>query len=351
LHVGGFAHSNPKTEPYRTDRVDGHIAEHTLPHIDEVQLEAGQRLSVVASTSIVADVVANVGGDTIQLTTLIEPGQDPHGYEPTPSALAAVEMSHVVFVNGFGLEEGLLESIETTAGGVVVAVSAGIEPLAVHTEHHDEHMHHEDAEHDQHEEEHHEVEHMEHDEHVHEHGPVDPHVWFDPANVMVWVENIEHVLSGADPSNSEIYHEQAEVYLKNLETLDTSMRETFATLPDNRKKIVTDHHIFSYFAKAYGFDVVGAVLPSGSSSVETSARQIAELVEVMRREGVYTIFVGRTAGRGMEKLAASVAAETGEDVNVVELLTGSLSSRGTEGDTYLGYMEYNMGQIMGGLER
>ena len=327
------------------DGSDHYEHEEYIPNVNAVPLEAGQKLLVVASTSIVADVVSNIGGDSIELATLIKPGQDPHSYEPTPSAFAAVEKAHVVFVNGFGLEENLLESIESTAGGVVVAVSAGIEPLEVHTEHHDEHMHHEDAEHDQHEEEH-----MEHDEHAHDHGPIDPHVWFDPNNVMVWVENIEHVLTEADPSNKTSYHERAEEYLKQLEALDTSMRESFARLPEDRRKIVTDHHMFGYFARTYGFEVAGAVLPSGSTSVETSARQVAELVEVMRREGVYTIFIGRTAGRGMEKLAASVAAEAGEEVKVVELLTGSLSSGSTEGDTYLGYMEYNVRQIMVGLE-
>lgn len=317
--VAVFAGGNAKTESDHNDGSDHHERDESLPNISAVQLEVGQKLAVVASTSIVGDVVANVGGDSIELRVLVGIGQDPHSYEPTPSALAAVEKAHVVFVNGFGLEEGLLDSIESTAKGVVVIVSTGLEPL--------------ETGHDQ-----------------HEHGPIDPHVWFDPTNVMLWVENIEQALSEADPSNHEGYHGRAEEYLKRLRTLDESMRKKFAALPEDRKKLVTDHHLLGYFADEYGFEVIGAILPSTSTSAEASTRQMAELVELLHHEGVTTIFIGSTVGRGLEKLAESIAEELGEEVRIVGMLTGSLSTRGTQGDTYLGYMEYNVEQIMSGLE-
>jgi ABC-type Zn uptake system ZnuABC Zn-binding protein ZnuA len=319
-----FAGGKTGTEWGNHDGSDHHEYEESIPDISAVQLEADQKLLVVASTSIVADVVANVGDDSIELTTLIEPGQDPHSYDPTPSALAAVEKAHVVFVNGFGLEEGLLDIIESTATGVVVPVSAGIEPLP--------------------------MEQFDHAEHTHDHGVIDPHVWFDPTNVMQWVENIEHVLSEADPMNKQAYHERAYAYLNHLGTLDNSIRLDFDALPDSRKKLVTDHVFLGYFADQYGIEVIGTLLPNTTTSAETSARQIAGLVEVLQHTGITTIFVGSTAGTGLERLAESVAEEIGGEVNIVHILTGSLTAPGSQGDTYLGYMEYNARQIINGLK-
>jgi ABC-type Zn uptake system ZnuABC Zn-binding protein ZnuA len=314
-----------------------------LPDISAVQLRDGQKLKVLASTSIVGDVVANVGGDDIELTVLIGIGQDPHSYEPKPSSLRAVEQAHVVFVNGFGLEEGLLETIESAARGVIVAVSAGIEPIDTDQRYgsqHDESSTAQDRD-----------DAARHDEGHREHGTVDPHVWFDPTNVIVWVANIEQALSGADPENRQGYHERAEEYLKRLETLDQSIRRKLSTVPENRRKLVTDHYLFNYFADEYGFKVIGAILPGISTSAEASARQFANLVELLRKEGITTIFVGSTAGRGLEKLAAAVADELGEQVRIIYMLTGSLAERGMPGDTYIGYMEYNLNQIMNGLTR
>jgi ABC-type Zn uptake system ZnuABC Zn-binding protein ZnuA len=303
-----------------------------LPHIEAVQLKSGQKLKVLASTSIVGDAVANVGGGDIELTVLIGTGQDPHSYEPTPSALKSVEQAHVLFINGFGLEEGLLESIESHAGGVIVSISAGIAPMEMDRHHRQDHngdIH--------------------HDEEHNAHGQVDPHVWFDPTNVMVWVENIERALSEADPVHRRGYHERAGVYLKQLEDLDASMRRKFSAIPEENRKLVTDHQLFNYFADEYDFEVIGTILPGVSTSAEASARQFATLVELLREEGITTIFVGSTAGRGLDKLSESIADEL-DDVRIVEMLTGSLHERGKPGDTYIGYMEYNVNQIMYGLK-
>jgi ABC-type Zn uptake system ZnuABC Zn-binding protein ZnuA len=340
--INGFAGTGGNDD---SDHIDAHEpspGEETLPHVDRVELVAGQKLMVAATTSIVGDVVKNIGGDLIELTVLIEPGQDPHGFEPTPSTIATIERAHVIFVNGFHLEEGLLDIIETTALGVVVPVSAGIEPLDIQGKYgYDDHNDHTD-----HEEEHH----ADHDEHHHEHGSVDPHVWFNPNNVMKWAENIAHVLSEADPDNGESYRLNAEEYVKQLALLDQSIHQRFYTLPESKKKLFTDHHVLSYFADEYGFEVIGTLLPSGTTSTEASARRMAELLKLLKRENATTIFVGDTAGRSLRKLSESISEELGEEVSIVMLLTGSLSVPGTPGDTYLGYMEYNVNQIMRGFK-
>ena len=295
--------------------------EESIPKVEAVELEEGQRLLVVATTSIIGDVVANVAGDSIDLTVLVGTSQDPHGYEPTPSALAAAEKAHVLFVNGFGLEEGLLDAIEAAARGVVIPVSTGIETIET----------------------------TQAQKNKNQHGPVDPHVWLDPTNVMVWVENIEYVLSAMDAKNSAVYHGRAELYLESLMSLDASMRRRFASIPVNKRKLVTDHRLFGYFAEEYGFEVAGAILPGYSTSSDTSARQIADLVEMLRREEITTIFVGTTAGRGLEKLADSISRELGQNVSIVDMLTGSLSAAGEPGDSYIDYMVYNVNQIVDGL--
>ena len=304
-----------------------HESEHHqngLPHIQAISLGEGQKLRVVATTSIIGDVVSNLAGDAAELTVLIGMGQDPHSFEPTPQALVAVERAHIVFVNGFGLEEVLLDAIEETAQGHIVPVSAGIETLALEKE--DEGG-------------------------VHDHGSVDPHVWMDPTNVLVWVENIESVLAGADPRNHEGYETRAEQYATQLRRLDAWMRVRFAEIPTAERKLVTDHHLLGYFADEYGFRVIGAVLPATGTNAEPSAKQTAELVELLRRENTRSILVGTTAGRGVDSLGRAVAAEVGGDVQIVGMLTGSLAPKGRPGDTYLGYMEYNTDQIVKAVRR
>ena len=321
--VAGCSRSGTEEQYHATDSAESILS------VDAVALEAGEKLSVVASTSIIGDVVVNIGGDRIELHVLVGVGQDPHSYEPRPSDLAYVERADLVFINGFGLEEGLIRTIENTAGGAMVPVSLGIDPITSDFAHQEQND----------------------GDGSHEHGSVDPHVWFDPTNVMVWVDNIEHVLSEADPVNRDYYRERSQAYRKRLVALDQSMRSRFASLPESHKKLVSDHRVFGHFADEYGFESVGAILPGATTSGETSARQTADLVETLRRENVMTLFVGSTAGRGLGKLAEALAGELGPEVKIVDILTGSLTEEGIPGNTYIDYMEYNAAQVMKGLSR
>jgi len=134
-----------------------------------------------------------------------------------------------------------------------------------------------------------------------------------------------------------------------LTELDREIRSRIASLPDERRKLVLDHESFSYFADEYGLRTVGTVVPGTSDRAEPSAQEVARLVDVIREEGVDTIFVGRTASRGLQRLAQTIADEVGREVAIVPILSGSLSTPGERGDTYLDFLRYNVEQIMTGL--
>ena len=299
-----------------------------IPSIEKIPLENGEKLAVVVTTNIIGDVVANIGGELVDIVVLMESGQDPHGYEPTPKALASIERSHLVMLNGFDLEEGLVETVRNVAKGTVLSVSVGIDPLEIGVH-----------EHETHEEE-------SHEEELH---AVDPHVWFNPQNVIVWSENIENVLSSADPSNADEYRQRAAEYRIQLEELQLTIQRLVERVPEFKRKLVSDHSVFGHFAAQYGFETVGTILPGTSTSAEASTRYIADLVELLRDEGVTSIFIGSTAGRGLIKTAEAVAKELGTEIHIVELLTGALTPPGTKGSTYIGYMLYNAERITDAL--
>jgi len=296
-----------------------------LPELAAVELSGGEKLAVVATTNIIGDVAANVGGGAVDLIMLIEVGQDPHSFEPTPQDLAAIEDADLVFVNGLDLEEILVDAIENVAVGPVVPVSAGIEFLEYA------------AGGDGHEEE-------EGDEHA-----ADPHVWVDPNNVIVWVENIAWALSQADPANEAVYQANASAYLEELRALDEYIRQQTARIPEGERKLVTDHGLYSYFAEEYGFEIVGTVIPSFTSTAGASAGDVARLAGVIAEADVPAVFIGATASQGTRRLAEALADEVGSQVQVLPLLSGSLAPQGEPGDTYLGYMRYNIDQIVLGL--
>jgi len=303
----------------------------TLPDVSVVQLTQGEKLAVVATTSIIGDVVAKVGGAAIQLTVLMEAGQDPHSFEPAPQDLAAIEDADLVFVNGLDLEEVLMESIRDITSGWVVPVSAGIKLLEIGEDNH------------------------EGEDHIEEinietkNFRGDPHFWSDPNNVMVWVQNIEKMLTQGDPGNSESYKANADAYLVELKTLDRYIREQTTSIPEENRKLITDHHVLAYFTNEYGYKLIGAVIPSTSNTAGASAGDVARLVEVIENEGIRVIFIGTTAGSGMQNLAGALADEVGAEVKIVPIQTGSLAPAGEYGDTYLDYMRYNIDQIVSGL--
>ena len=289
-----------------------------MPSLSPVELGQGQKLKVVATTSIVADVVQNVGGDLIELTALLPLGADPHAFEPTPRDVAAVADAHVVFANGAGLEvflERLLESAGES--GAVVPVSHGVELLSF-------------ADGGTNGE-------------AHESG-ADPHTWLDPNNVIVWARNIQRALSDLDPDGADRYEANAGAYQTELEALDAWIREQVAQVPEANRELVTDHTGFTYFARRYGFVQVGAVFPGYSTLAEPSARELAKLEEAIQEHDVKAVFVGLTVN---PDLAARVAEDTA--TKLVTLYTGSLSERDGPAGDYIAFMRYNVTAIVEAL--
>lgn len=273
-------------------------------------------LNVVATTSIVGDVVAQVGGDHIHLQVLLRAGTDPHSYSATPQDAARLADAGVIFANGAGLETFLQPLLESSgAADRLVEVSNGIE-----------------------------LQQMSGDQHADEQGS-DPHTWTDPNNVKIWVENIRKALSTADPDNSADYQANAEAYIRQLDELDGWIREQAAQIPEGKRDLVTDHMEQGYFAKEYGFNLVGALIPGYSTLAEPSAKELAQIEDAIRSLGVTAVFVGNTVN---PTLAERVAADTG--TRLVYIYSGSLSPADGEASTYLDYMRYNVNAIVGALK-
>lgn len=317
-----------------------------LPALDAVALN-GAPLQVVATTSIIGDVIARVGGTAIQLTTLMGPGQDPHSYTPAARDLTAVANAHVIFVNGWDLEEGLLRDLEAIGENApIVPISANIQPQAFGAHSPDEEHGHEGEDEYGHEDE---DEHEE-DEHGHEHSGADPHVWFSIHNVEQWVENVAHVLSDLDPANAEMYESNAAAYKDELEALEAYAAAQLAAIPEQNRFLVTNHDSFGYFAREYGFEILGTVIPGVSTLSEPSASDLAGLIAEMAEHGVCTIFTETTVS---DSLAQTVAGELSacDDVQVLQLYTGAIGPAGSGADSYVGMFRANVDTIVSGLTR
>ena len=273
------------------------------------------KLNVVATTSIIGDVVRNIGGEDIHLTVLIPAGSDPHSFEPSPQQIAALSDADIVFVNGFDLEQTLLPILESTVSkDKIVAVSEGVEPIAFAGE--EGHAGEGEGEH-----------------------RYDPHTWMDPNNVIIWTENIERALSAADPAHADAYHARAEAYRQQLRELDAWIRAQIEPLLP--LKIVTDHKVFGYFARRYGIEQVGAIIPAYSSMAQPSAQELAQLEDAIRNLGVDAVLVGNTVN---PQLAKQVAEDTG--VRLIPIFTGSLSGPDGPAPTYIDFMRYDVNAIV-----
>jgi ABC-type Zn uptake system ZnuABC Zn-binding protein ZnuA len=209
---------------------------------------AGGKLRVVATTTIVGDVVRAVGGDSIELTTLMPLGTDPHSFDPSPRDVAAVADADVVFMNGVDLEAFLERMLESAGGKAeVVVLSEGVELRELNDEHEGEP--------------------------TQEHGDYDPHVWFDPNNVMVWVEHIEETLSRFDAASAQTFRERAQAYRSELQELDGWIEAQVEQVPEANRNIVADHATFGYLAARYGLRTVGTINPGYSTLSEPSAQE------------------------------------------------------------------------------
>ena len=287
-----------------------------LAGCDSAPATSSSGLRVVASTTILGDVVAQVGGNLINLSVLFPIGADPHTFDPRPQDVAAISDAQVVFINGLGLEESLQPALDANAKGTVVAVSDGID-----------------------------VRKLDSAAAAVEHGGNDPHTWTDPNNVIVWTQNIAAALANADPANASVYQANADTYIASLRDLDAWIRNEVDQIPPERRKLVTDHYAFGYFADEYGFEQIGALVGSFSTNASASAQEIAALEDTIRAQNVPAVFVGATLNATM---AEQVAQDTG--TKIVSVYTGSLTAPGGAADSYLAFMRYNVNAIVSALK-
>lgn len=276
--------------------------------------QASGKLQVVATHSILGDLVKNVAGDAVELHVLVGPDGDAHTYEPPPADLITLSNTSLLFENGLGFEPWL-DKLYTSSGSKAerVVVTAAIEPLHF-------------AEGD-------------------EVGELDPHVWHDVSNAISMVEVIRDALVKADSSNAEMYRINAETYLGQLRDLDAWVREQVQTIPVEHRKLVTNHDTFGYFAHAYDFEVIGSAF-GATTEGETSAAQIAALVQQIRDARVPTIFAENIANTD---LLDQVAQEAGVKVGP-PLYSDALGRPGTDGETYLKMIRYNVGVFADSLK-
>jgi zinc/manganese transport system substrate-binding protein len=270
-------------------------------------LRAEQRFSVVASFSILADFVKNVGGDKVDLTTLVGPNSDVHVYAPAPSDAKRVADAKLLVINGLGLEGWLPRLVQSSGSkAAIVTASNGITPL--------------------------------------KHGSdADPHAWQSVANAKIYAANIRDALAAADPADAQTFRVNADRYLAELDALDAEVRAAVATIPPERRKVISTHKAFGYFAASYGIEFIA---PSGvSTENEPSARDIAAIIRQIKAEKIPAVFLENISD---DRLIRRIAAETGAKVGGT-LYSDSLTSEKGPAPTYIDLVRHNIKALTSAL--
>jgi zinc/manganese transport system substrate-binding protein len=277
--------------------------------------DAGGRLRIVASFSILRDLVAHVGGDRVDVTALVGPGGDAHVYEPSPADVRTVGAARLIVVNGLGFEgwmERLAQQVSTAKDSVIVA-SAGVAPRRA--------------------------------------GPpdgaapaLDPHAWQSVRNAGIYVSNIRNGLVRADPAGRTAYEANATAYLAELDRLDAGIRRAVDAVPPARRKVITTHDAFGYFAADYGIEFIAA--QGVSSESDPSARDLARIIRAIREQHIPALFFEAAAD---PRLVRRIAAETGARIGGT-LYADALSAAPGPAATYVDMMRHNIREIEEGLK-
>ena len=312
---------------------------------------AEEPIPVVATFSILGDMVERIGGEHIALTTLVGPDGDSHVYQPTPKAARSVAESDVLFLNGLDFE-GWLERLAEAASfdGAMVVATNGVVPIAFddHDDHddekhddHDDHDDHNDEKHDDHDD--HDDE--KHDDHAgHDHGAFDPHAWQSLENAVIYANNIAAGLAQADPENAGDYYANRAAFVAEVEMLSADIEAMMKSLPADKRTVVTPHDAFGYFAATYDLTFVA---PQGmSTESEVSAGDVAALITQIREESISAVFIESiTDNRMMEQIANETGATIGGT-----LYSDALSAKSGPASTYLDMMRHNATTLFDALE-
>lgn len=267
---------------------------------------AQDRIPVVASFSILGDFVREVGGNRVALTTLVGPDGDGHTYQPTPANAKAVADAKVVFVNGLGFEGWFPRLVD--ASGTKAPIVEATKGLTARKGSDD----------------------------GHDHGDVDPHVWQSVPNARIMVANVRDGLIAADPSGKAIYEANAADYLAKLAALDNDIRTLIATIPPQRRRIITSHDAFGYFAATYGVEFIA---PQGvSTETEASAKDVARIIRQIKKDKVAAVFLESISDpRLMQQIAEETGARIGDPV-----YSDALSKPDGPAGTYIAMMRHNI---------
>lgn len=262
--------------------------------------------AVLAAETFLADIAQNVAGDRFIVESLIAPGVDPHEFQLTPQAAIRLSTTPLLIVNGLGYESWLEQSNAVTDQIRLVDAAAGLTP-----------------------------------------GPQgDPHLWTDPGNVVRYVENIRDAFTQIDPAGSAAYAANADAYIRGLNGLDQWIKGQVQQIPSNRRVLVTNHHALEAFARAYGFEIAGVVIPGATSEASPSAQQMAALIQTIRSRNVSAIFLDVSEN---QKLARQIATESGAQV-VTGLYVETLSPAGGPAPTYIDMLKYDVSLIVEALK-
>ena len=268
-------------------------------------------IDVVATFSILGDMVRQVGGDRVRVTTLVGPDGDAHVYRPTPADARAVAGTGLLVVNGLGFE-GWIDRLTEASGykGRIVTATAGVEPRRM-------------ADNDQ--------------------GEIDPHAWQSLANTRIYVRNIADGLAAIDPAGAEIYRGNAARYIEEIDAVDAQVREAVDSLPVERRKVVTSHDAFGYLSAAYGIEFHAPV--GFSTEAEASAGDVARLIRQINREKIPAVFVDNISDR---RLLDQIVRETGARIGGT-LYSDALSKEDGPAGTHLGMMLHNIRTLVAAL--
>lgn len=279
--------------------------------------DGGQDARVVVTTNILGDLVQEIVGDQVEVEVLMEPDADPHSFEVSAAQAGEMERADLLVSNGLGLEEGLAQHLESAeaAGASLVEAGDAVDVIEYASA---------DAS-----------------------GP-DPHWWTDPAQTVAVVEQLEEAIAtSVDGIDTEQLAADAEAYRDRLAKLDADMTRRFDALGPDRRVLVTNHHVFGYLAQRFDFEIVGAVVPGGSTLAAPSARDLESLATAVAEAGVPTIFAESSQP---DRLVQVLADEAGVEVDVEELFTESLTRPGGGASTYLELMTTNTDRITRSLQ-
>lgn len=271
----------------------------------------GETVAAVATTTQVGDFVRQVGGEAVEVHQVLQPNSDPHDYEARPADVQAVADAEVVFASGDGLDEWIEDVVADSGSEAEIVDLGAAAPIRLPSE--------EDQ--------------------------LDPHWWHDPRNVEAAAGEIATALSAVDPSAEARFEANADAYVAELEELDAAIAACLDSVPAERRKLVTDHDAFNYFANRYEIEVVGAVIPSQTTQAQASAKELSELADTIEAEEVRAIFPESSLG---PRVAEAIAGQTGVTTEYT-LYGDALGPEGSDGATYVEMEEANANAVVRGF--